>query len=356
MDYVSGKVLVEGNVDEKLDFVSLIKIMISYVVGQVFKVDKIKFIDMVMVGKDVWVMGNLVLCGLLVMFFKLGDQVLVVDLNKGVIIQFGNDVCIVLVDYVVGSQELFIGLMNGYVKKLGLINIIFQMVYGLDVLGQFSIVCDMVLLGKVLIYDVLEEYVIYKEKEFIFNKICQFNCNCLLWSSNLNVDGMKIGIMVGVGYNLVVLVIQGDMCLIFVVLGVKIDCICFNEFEKLLIWGFCFFEIVMLIKFDVIFVIQCVWFGDKSEVNFGVGEVGLVIILCGQLKNLKVSYMLMELQFIVLLKKGQVVGIIDFQFNGKFIEQCLLIVMENVEEGGFFGWVWDFVMMKFYQWFGSWFF
>lgn len=116
MDYVSGKVLVEGNVDEKFDFVSLIKIMISYVVGQVLKVGKIKLIDMVMVGKDVWVMGNLVLCGLLVMFLKSGDQVLVVDFNKGIIIQLGNDVCIVFVDYVVGSQEFFIGLMNVYVK------------------------------------------------------------------------------------------------------------------------------------------------------------------------------------------------------------------------------------------------
>lgn len=356
MDYVSGKVLVEGNADEKLDFASLIKIMISYVVGQAFKVDKIKFIDMVTVGKDVWATGNSVLRGLSVMFFKSGDQVSVVDLNKGVIIQFGNDVCIALVDYVVGSQELFIGLMNGYVKKLGLINIIFQTVYGLDASGQFSIARDMVLLGKVLIYDVSEEYVIYKEKEFIFNKIRQFNRNRLLWSSNLNVDGMKIGITVGAGYNLVVSVIQGDMRLIFVVLGAKIDRIRFNEFEKLLIWGFRFFEIVTLIKFDVIFVIQRVWFGDKSEVNFGVGEAGLVIISRGQLKNLKASYTLTESQFIVSLKKGQVVGIIDFQFNGKFIEQRSLIVMENVEEGGFFGRVWDFVMMKFYQWFGSWFF
>lgn len=70
---------------------------------------------------------------------------------------------------------------------------------------------------------------------------------------------------------------------------------------------------------------------------------------------LKASYTLTEPQLTAPLKKGQVVGTIDFQLNGKSIEQRPLIVMENVEEGGFFGRVWDFVMMKFHQWFGSWF-
>ncbi|EFW2047712.1 hypothetical protein F0279_02325, partial [Shigella flexneri] len=80
-----------------------------------------------------------------------------------------------------------------------------------------------------------------------------------------------------------------------------------------------------------------------------------VTIPRGQLKNLKASYTLTEPQLTAPLKKGQVVGTIDFQLNGKSIEQRPLIVMENVEEGGFFGRMWDFVMMKFHQWLGSWF-
>ncbi|MGM1233112.1 serine hydrolase [Escherichia coli] len=307
MDYASGKVLAEGNADEKLDPASLTKIMTSYVVGQALKADKIKLTDMVTVGKDAWATGNPALRGSSVMFLKPGDQVSVADLNKGVIIQSGNDACIALADYVAGSQESFIGLMNGYAKKLGLTNTTFQTVHGLDAPGQFSTARDMALLGKALIHDVPEEYAIHKEKEFTFNKIRQPNRNR------------------------------------------------FNESEKLLTWGFRFFETVTPIKPDATFVTQRVWFGDKSEVNLGAGEAGSVTIPRGQLKNLKASYTLTEPQLTAPLKKGQVVGTIDFQLNGKSIEQRPLIVMENVEEGGFFGRVWDFVMMKFHQWFGSWF-
>ncbi|WP_032946029.1 serine hydrolase, partial [Citrobacter freundii] len=266
MDYASGKVLAEGNADEKLDPASLTKIMTSYVVGQALKAGKINLNDMVTVGKDAWATGNPALRGSSVMFLKPGDQVAVSDLNKGVIIQSGNDACIALADYVAGSQESFIGLMNGYAKKLGLTNTTFQTVHGLDAAGQFSTARDMALLGKALIHDVPEEYAIHKEKEFTFNKIRQPNRNRLLWSTNLNVDGMKTGTTAGAGYNLVASATQGDMRLISVVLGAKTDRIRFNESEKLLTWGFRFFETVTPIKPDATFVTQRVWFGDKSEV------------------------------------------------------------------------------------------
>ena len=355
MDYASGKVLAEGNADEKLDPASLTKIMTSYVVGQALKAGKIKLDDMVTIGKDAWATGNPALRGSSVMFLKPGDQVSVSDLNKGVIIQSGNDACIALADYVAGSQDSFIGLMNGYAQKLGLTNTTFKTVHGLDAPGQFSTARDMALLGKALIHDVPDEYAIHKEKEFTFNKIRQPNRNRLLWSSNVNVDGMKTGTTAGAGYNLVASATQGDMRLISVVLGTKTDRIRFNESEKLLTWGFRFYETVTPIKPDATFVSQRVWFGDKSEVNLGAGEAGSVTIPRGQLKNLKASYTLTDPQLTAPLKKGQVVGTIDFQLNGKSIEQRPLIVMEAVEEGGFFSRLWDFVMMKFHGWFGSWF-
>lgn len=107
MDYASGKVLAEGNADEKLDPASLTKIMTSYVVGQALKAGKIKLTDMVTVGKDAWATGNPALRGSSVMFLKPGDQVSVADLNKGIIIQSGNDACIALADYVAGSRVLY---------------------------------------------------------------------------------------------------------------------------------------------------------------------------------------------------------------------------------------------------------
>ncbi|KMK20434.1 peptidase M15 [Pluralibacter gergoviae] len=355
MDYASGKVLSEGNADEKLDPASLTKIMTSYVVGQALKANKIKLTDMVTIGKDAWATGNPALRGSSVMFLKPGMQVSVEDLNKGVIIQSGNDACIALADYVAGSQDSFINLMNGYAQKMGLTNTTFKTVHGLDAPGQFSTARDMALLTKASIRDVPDEYAVNKEKEFTFNKIRQQNRNRLLWNASLNADGVKTGTTAGAGYNLVSSATQGDMRLIAVVLGTKTDRIRFSESEKLLTWGFRFFETVTPIKPDATFVEQRVWYGDSSEAKLGAGDAGSITLPKGQLKNLKASYTLSEPQLTAPLKKGQVVGTIDFKLNDKTIEQRPLVVMEAVNEGGVFSRMMDFVLMKFHQWFGGWF-
>lgn len=355
MDYASGKVLAEGNADEKLDPASLTKLMTSYVVGQALKAGKIHLTDTVTVGKDAWATGNPALRGSSLMFLKPGDHVSVADLNKGVIIQSGNDASIAIADYVAGSQDSFVSLMNSYAQKLGLTNTTFKTVHGLDAPGQFSTARDMALLGKALIHDVPDEYAIHKEKEFTFNKIRQPNRNRLLWSTSMNVDGMKTGTTEGAGYNLVASATQGDMRLISVVLGAKTDRIRFNESEKLLTWGFRFFETVTPVKPDATFVSQRVWFGDSSEVKLGAGEAGSITIPKGQFKNLKASFTLNQPELEAPLKKGQVVGTINFQLNDKTIEQRPLVVMEAVNEAGFVGRIWDFVLLKFHQWFGSWF-
>jgi len=355
LDYSSGQVLAEGGADDKLDPASLTKIMTSYVVGQALKNGKIHLNDIVTVGKDAWATGNPELRGSSLMFLKPGDLVSVENLNKGVIIQSGNDASIAIADYVAGSQDSFISLMNNYAQQLKLTNTTFKTVHGLDSPGQFSTARDMASLARAMIHDVPEEYAIHKEKEFTFNNIKQPNRNRLLWSTNLNVDGMKTGTTAGAGYNLVASATQGDMRLISVVLGAKTDRIRFNESEKLLTWGFRFFETVTPIKPDATFVTQRVWFGDKSEVNLGAGEGGSVAIPRGQLKNLRASYTLNEPQLTAPLKAGQVVGTIDFQLNGNVVEQRPLLVMESVEEAGFFGRIWDFILMKLHGWFGSWF-
>lgn len=355
MDYASGKVLSEGNADDKLDPASLTKIMTSYVVGQAIKANKIKMTDMVTIGKDAWATGNPALRGSSVMFLKPGDQVSVENLNKGVIIQSGNDACIALADYVAGSQDSFISLMNSYAQKLGLTNTTFKTVHGLDAPGQFSTARDMALLTKAMIHDVPDEYAIHKEKEFTFNNIKQPNRNRLLWNTSLGADGVKTGTTAGAGYNLVSSAKQGDMRLIAVVLGTKTDRIRFNESEKLLTWGFRFYETVTPIKPDATFVEQRVWYGDSSQAKLGAGEAGSITLPRGQLKNLKASYALNEAQLTAPLAKGQVVGTIDFKLNDKTIEQRPLIVMEAVNEGGFFNRMVDFVLLKFHQWFGSWF-
>lgn len=353
MDYNSGTILAEGNPDSRLDPASLTKIMSSYVIGQAVKAGKIKPTDIVTVGKDAWATGNPVLRGSSLMFIKPGDQVPVSELNKGVVIQSGNDASIALADYVAGSQDAFVGLMNNYANSLGLQNTHFLTVHGLDAEGQYSTARDMALLSQALIRDVPEEYALHKEKEFTFNKIRQVNRNRLLWSSNLNVDGIKTGYTSGAGHNLVASATDGPMRLISVVLGAPSDRVRFSESEKLLTWGFRFYETVTPIKSDKPFVTQRVWFGEASEAPLGVAKDAAITIPKGQMKNLKASYKLIQPTLEAPLAKNQVVGTIDFQLDGKTIEQRPLVVMHEVKEGNFFSRIWDRIVMTVTQWFSS---
>ncbi len=346
MDYNSGKVLTEHQADDRLDPASLTKMMASYVIGQALKSGKINKDDMVTVGKDAWATGNPVLQGSSLMFLKPGDRIPVSELNKGIIIQSGNDASIALADYVAGSQDSFVGLMNNYVKALGLQNTHFKTVHGLDSDGQYSTARDMALIGQALIRDVPDEYAIHKEKEFTFNKIRQYNRNRLLWSTNLQVDGIKTGHTSGAGNNLVASAVDGDQRLISVVLGTATDAIRIRESEKLLTWGFRFYETVTPIKAGKPFATQRVWYGEHSEVNLGVAKDAAITVPKGQMKNLKASFTLTQPQLTAPLAKNQVVGTIDFQLDGKSIDQRPLVVLDEVKEAGFFGRIWDFIVMK----------
>ncbi|MEK9496888.1 serine hydrolase [Photorhabdus sp. P32] len=351
MDYDSGKILAAGNPDERLDPASLTKIMTSYVVGQAIKAGKITPEDMVTVGKDAWATGNPILKGSSLMFLKPGDRVKVIDLNRGVVIQSGNDASIALADYVAGSQDAFVSLMNSYVKALGLTNTHFRTVHGLDAEGQFSTARDMAILSQAMIRDVPDEYALHKEKEFTFNNIRQPNRNRLLWNKNINVDGVKTGYTGGAGHNLVASATEGPMRLISVVLGAPSDRVRFAESEKLLAWGLRFYETVTPIKASEPFVSEKVWYGDRSDVALGVEKDAAITIPRGQLKNLKASYTLNQMPLTAPLVKNQVVGVINFQLGDKVVEQRPLVVKEAVEEGGFFSRIWDLIVMKVGGWF-----
>ena len=355
MDYHSGKILAQSNPDTRLDPASLTKIMSSYVIGQSIKAKKITPDDMVTVGKDAWATGNPALRGSSLMFLKPGDRVPVSELNKGIVIQSGNDASIALADYVAGSQDAFVRLMNTYSQALGLQNTHFLTVHGLDAEGQYSTARDMALITQAMIRDTPDEYALHKEKEFTFNRIRQVNRNRLLWSTNLNVDGVKTGYTSGAGYNLVSSATDNSMRLISVVLGAPSDNIRFNESQALLTWGFRFYETATPIKADAPFVSQRVWFGDANEVPLGVAQDAAITIPRGEMKNLKASFKLNDPQLKAPLAKNQVVGTINFELNGKVVEQRPLVALTEVKEGGFISRLWDRVMMQLSSWFGGWF-
>ncbi|MEY0951825.1 D-alanyl-D-alanine carboxypeptidase DacA [Providencia manganoxydans] len=352
IDYNSGKVLAEKNADQRRDPASLTKMMTSYVIGQAIKSGKIGANDMVTVNEDAWATGNPVFKGSSLMFLKPGDRVSVSQLTRGINLQSGNDACVAMADYVAGDQTNFVQLMNGYVSKLGLQNTHFQTVHGLDADGQYSSARDIALIGQALIRDVPEEYAIYKEKEFTFNNIRQTNRNGLLWDKSLSVDGIKTGHTNGAGYNLVASATEGDMRLISVVMGGKSMKGRDAESKKLLTYGFRFYETVKPLQAGVEFASEPVWFGDENNVKLGVTEDLFLTIPRGRLKDLKASYDVTNKELEAPLKKGQAIGTINFQLDGKTIEQHPLVVLKDVEEGGFFSRLIDYIKLLFHRWFG----
>ncbi|MBN5560521.1 D-alanyl-D-alanine carboxypeptidase DacA [Providencia stuartii] len=352
IDYNSGKVLAEKNADQRRDPASLTKMMTSYVIGQAIKSGKIGAEDIVTVNEDAWATGNPIFKGSSLMFLKPGDRVSVSQLTRGINLQSGNDACVAMADYVAGDQANFIQLMNGYVSKLGLQNTHFQTVHGLDAEGQYSSARDMALLGQALIRDVPDEYAIYKEKEFTFNNIRQTNRNGLLWDKSLSVDGIKTGHTNAAGYNLVASATEGQMRLISVVMGGKSMKGRDAESKKLLTYGFRFYETVKPLQAGVEFASEPVWFGDENNVKLGVTEDLFLTIPRRRLKDLKASYDISTSELEAPLKKGQAVGTINFQLDGKTIEQRPLVVLKDVEEGGFFSRLIDYIKLLFHRWFG----
>lgn len=352
IDYNSGKVLAEKNADARRDPASLTKMMTSYVIGQAVKAGKIHQDDMVTVGQDAWATGNPVFKGSSLMFLKPGDRVPVSQLTRGIVLQSGNDACVAMADYVAGSQDAFVGLMNNYVKALGLQNTHFQTVHGLDADGQYSSARDMALIGQALIRNVPEEYSVYKEKEFTFNNIRQANRNGLLWDTSLNVDGIKTGHTNAAGYNIVASATEGQMRLISAVLGGRTFKGREVESKKLLTWGFRFFETVAPLKAGKEFSSEPVWFGNRDRVELGVDKDVYLTIPRGRMKDLKASYVLTNTELHAPLKKNQVVGSINFQLDGKTVEQHPLVVLNEVPEGGFLGRIVDYIKLMFHHWFG----
>ncbi|MBK4775318.1 serine-type D-Ala-D-Ala carboxypeptidase [Candidatus Pantoea edessiphila] len=352
IDYSNGTVLSEFNSDKKLNPASLTKMMTSYVIGQKIKEGKIKYEDIVTINKDAWAPGNPLLQGSSLMFIKPGDQVSVYDLNKGVAIQSGNDACIALADYIGGSQNAFVDLMNYYVKVLGLKNTHFMTVHGLDSDGQYSTAHDMAIIGQALIRDVPKEYELNKEKEFTFNHIKQINRNKLLWSNVLKVDGIKTGHTLGAGNNLVASAVDNNTRLISVILGAPNDPVRFTDSERLLIWGFNFFETVNPIKANVPLTSRRVWFGKSSKVNIGINNDVSLTIIKDQKQDVKINFSLNSERLDAPLKKGQIIGKVVFKIQDKEVDDCPLVVLNEVKKGNFFSRFIDFIIIKINTWFG----
>ena len=159
LDYDTGKVLAEKNADEQLNPASLTKMMTSYVIGREIQNGTIALTDMVTISRNAWAKN---FPDSSKMFIEVGKEVSVADLNRGIIIQSGNDACVAMAEHIAGSEEQFSQLMNLYGDEIGLENSHFVNSHGLTDDGHMTTARDMAKLGVALIRDVPEEYAIYK--------------------------------------------------------------------------------------------------------------------------------------------------------------------------------------------------
>ncbi|MFD2179410.1 serine hydrolase [Veronia pacifica] len=341
MDYYSGKVLAANNEYEKLKPASLTKMMTSYVIGQEVARGNISLDDDVVISENAWARN---FPGSSKMYIEVGKTVKVADLNRGIIIQSGNDACVAMAEHVAGSEDSFVGLMNSWAETLGMRDSHFTNSHGLDSEGIYSTPYDLALLSQALIRDVPEEYAIYKEKAFTFNEIPQYNRNGLLWDKSLNVDGIKTGHTSEAGYNLATSATEGKMRLISVVMGAKSANARKAESKKLLNYGFRFFDTLSPHKANETFVSERVWMGDKDTIALGVKEDTYVTLHRGKARALEANFEL-DRNLEAPIRQGDIVGTLFYRVDGEDIADFPLIAMENIDEGGLFSRLTDYTIL-----------
>ena len=348
MDYYSGRVIAEQNAYDSLNPASLTKMLTSYVIGHEVKVGNISLDDDVLITQNAWSKN---FPDSSKMFIEVGKTVKVADLNRGIIIQSGNDACVAMAEHIAGTEGAFVDLMNSWAKQLGMNDSYFENSHGLDSDNHKTTAYDMAILGAALIRDVPEEYRVYAEKSFTFNGITQYNRNGLLWDNSLKVDGIKTGHTSGAGYNLVSSATNDEgMRLITVVMGTSSESARKAESKKLLNYGFRFFETITPYKAGDTFVSQKIWYGDVDNVDLGVMTDTPITISRGKAKDLQANFELTK-PLAAPLEKGETVGRVFFQLDGKDIAQFPLVTLNAVEEGSWISKLMDYFKQMFASWF-----
>ncbi|MCW3147304.1 D-alanyl-D-alanine carboxypeptidase [Stutzerimonas stutzeri] len=341
MDAASGKVLVENNSDERLPPASLTKLMTAYIATLEIQKGQISDSDMVTVSEKAWRTGGSR------MFIQVNTQVSVDDLLHGIIIQSGNDASVAMAEHIAGSEEAFADLMNATAQRLGMSNTHFMNATGLPDPDHYSSANDMAKLARAIIYQDPAHYAIYAQKEFFWNNIKQPNRNLLLWRDK-TVDGLKTGHTEEAGYCLVASAVRDGMRLISVVFGTDSEQARAAETQKLLTYGFRFFETRTFYQKGVELAQQQVWKGEQRQVKAGLAEDLTLTLPRGQLDKLEASMSFSD-TLVAPIAQGQVIGKVDVKLGEEVLHSTDLVALEAVEEGGLFRRLWDSIRLFFFS-------
>ncbi|MAZ05435.1 D-alanyl-D-alanine carboxypeptidase family protein [Marinobacter sp. SS8-8] len=341
MDAKSGRIIMEENSHERLPPASLTKMMTAYIVERELDEGRISMSDMVPISVKAWkTEGSRT-------FVKEGTQVAVEDLLRGVIIQSGNDASVALAEFVAGSEGAFVDIMNQQAQLLGMKDTHFENATGLPSPDHFSTAYDLAILARAIINDYPENYPIYAEKHFTYNNIRQPNRNSLLWRDN-SVDGLKTGHTEEAGYCLVASAKRNDTRLIAVVMGTGSAESRSQEVQKMLNYGFRYYESERLFRAGQELIEARVWGGQADEVSIGMAEDVYVTIPRGSRDSLEST---VDLDSVIKapIKVGDELGQVKVSYNGDVLVDQPVLALTDVPEGGFFKRIWDAIKLFFVQ-------
>jgi D-alanyl-D-alanine carboxypeptidase len=218
--------------------------MTSYVLTAEIASGRVTPQDMVVVSENAW-SQNPVFNGSSLMWIEPGKDVSIEDLHRGIVISSGNDSTVAVAEHLAGNESAFADMMNGYAEALGMTDSYFVNSHGLPAQDHLTTARDLATLAQALISRFPEDYELYKEPEFTYNNIRQYNRNTLM-GEDASVDGLKTGYTKEAGYCLVASAERRGMRLISVVLGTSSTNARKNETRSLLNYGFRFFETATL--------------------------------------------------------------------------------------------------------------
>ncbi len=334
MDSDTGYVMFDKNADEPMHPASMTKLMTAYMVDEAVQNGKFKLNDEFEVSENAWRKGGAATGGS-TMFLKPHQKVRLDDLLKGIIVQSGNDACIVVAENMAGTEEAFAAQMTQKAKKLGMKNTTFKNATGLPDKEHLMSAKDLAILSQHIIHDFPEQYQIYSQKEFSYNGIRQGNRNPLLYSLE-GADGLKTGHTSQSGYGLTASVKTKDgRRLIMVINGLKSMNERAEEARRLMNWGLANFQNSDLLSINKPLAEVNVWLGTQKTVR-AVPAKNLIQTHALVDDINAVSIVQYQQPILAPIQKGQKLGKIITTLSDNTKVETDLIAAEDVKKLGFF--------------------
>lgn len=334
MDFDTGQYLYSKDIDKMIPPASMSKLMTIYMIFEKLKDGTLSLDDTFSVSENAWRKGGAASGGS-TMFLSIGDKVRVEDLIKGIIIQSGNDACIVAAENLSGSEENFAEEMNKKAKEIGLDNSSFANSTGLPHPDQRMSVEDLAKLARIIIKQFPQFYHLFSQKEFTYHNIRQGNRNPLLYSMPY-ADGMKTGHTEEAGFCLTASAKRENRRLIGVMTGLKSNKERSEEAEKIMSWGFREFDNYTIMKKGTKVAEMPVWFGTAKKVDMLASEDVIRTLKKNKTDQVKLTA-IYDKPLKAPVQQGQQIGIIRAEIPGSGTIDIPLIASESVEKVGFGG-------------------